>query len=100
MFGSVSVGVPWPKFANGRVLPFVCLAIHLYPNGGVPVTATLKLTVPPTSTVWLCGCKRKIGFTSTVSTAGRLVTDPTWSVTTTTYLLPLNGDRKSTRLNS
>src|SRR5438445_4398273 len=90
-FVRVIVGMPWPKFANGRVLPLVCLATHLYPNGGVPVTATLKLTVSPTSTVWLCGCKRKIGFTSTVSTAGRLVTEPIWTVTTTTYVLPFNG---------
>src|SRR5258708_12773901 len=90
-FVSVVVGMPWPKFANGGVLPLVCLAIHLYPNGGVPVTATLKLTVSPTSTVWLCGCERIIGFTSTVSTAGRLVAEPIWSVTTTTYLLPFKG---------
>src|SRR6266849_5272790 len=90
-FVSVMVGMPWPKFANGRVLPLVSLASHLYPNGGVPVTATLKLTVSPTSTVWLSGCKRKIGFTSTVSTAGRLVTEPIWSVTTTSYELPLSG---------
>src|SRR5258708_16188957 len=87
----VMVGMPWPKFANGRVLPLVSLAIHLYPNGGVPVTATLKLTVSPTSTVWLSGCEMTIGFTSTVSTAGRLVAEPIWSVTTTTYLLPFKG---------
>src|SRR5260370_11885486 len=90
-FVSVIVGMPLPKFARTGLTPLVCTTLHLYANGGVPATATLKLTVSPTSAVWLSGCERIIGFTSTVSTAGRLVTGPIWSVTTTTYLLPFNG---------
>src|SRR5712692_526302 len=74
-FGRVNVGMPRPNGATGRGLTLlVFIQFHLYPNGGVPVTATLKLTVSPTSAVWLGGCERKIGFTSTVSIAGGLVT--------------------------
>src|SRR5688572_9677614 len=57
---------------------------HSKVNGaGLPATAALKVTLPPTPTDWLSGCCTKVGLMRMPRVAGALSTGPKRLVTTT-----------------